>query len=179
MRRQLGFLVAVWAASAAGHDAQRRQTPSTHVHGTAELHVVLEETGATAVLRIAGMSAVGFERAPRSDAERGRLDRFRSAVASAGWLALPAAAGCQLSGSNVSAPGFEETPSHEETAGEHAEIRATLRYRCANGGSASELSVNLFEPAHELQTVRVEWITPLSQGGAVVERKQRRVRLAP
>lgn len=178
MCRQLGFLVAVWTASATGHDAERRR-PAAHVHGTAELQIMLEETGATAALRIAGMSAVGFERVPRSDAERGRLDRFRSAVASAGWLAFPASAGCQLSGSNVSAPGFEETPSDEETEGEHAEIRATLRYRCTNGDRTSELSVNLFEPAHELQTVRVEWITPLSQGGAVVERGQRRVSLAP
>ena len=89
MRPQLGFLVAVWAAAATGHDVQHRNTPSPHVHGTAELQIVLEETGATAQLRIAGMSAVGFERAPRSEAERARLDRFRSAIVGAGWLVFP------------------------------------------------------------------------------------------
>ncbi len=179
MRPQLGFLVAVWAVAATGHDVQHRNTPSPHVHGTAELQIVLEETGVTAQLRIAGMSAVGFERAPRSAAERGRLDRFRSAIVSAGWLVFPASAGCQLFGSDVLAPGFEETPPDAETHNEHAEIRATLRYRCANGSSVSELSVNLFDSAQELETVSVEWVTPLSQGSAVVGRRQQRVSLAP
>lgn len=172
-----GILLVLWSSSAACH-ATRTRPSSPHVHGTADLQITVEDSRATAKLRIAGMSAVGFERAPRSDEEKARLGRFRTTVARASWLLLPPAAGCQLTGAEVSAPGFEVKPEAQVNDA-HEEIHATVSFRCSDSSRLSDLSVKLFDITHDLETVNVEWITTVGQGSSTVKRGHENVSLGP
>lgn len=164
-------------ASTAGHDAEHSHTSSAHTHGTAELQIAVAGHGATATLRIAGMSAIGFERAPRSTEETQRLDDFRRKIARGDWLVWSAPADCRVIDSSVSVPGFDEQGSAAN--GQHAEFHATLNYRCTDGTLLSGVSVKLLDAAHSLDTVNVEWITPAAQGAATVDRRRERVDFAP
>lgn len=164
-------------ASAAGHDAAHSHAASAHTHGTAEVQIAVDERGVTATLRIAGMSAIGFERAPRSTEETRRLDDFRRTAARGDWLVWSAAADCRLIDSSVSAPGFDEPGSAAN--GQHAEFHATLNYRCTDRTLLSGVSVKLLDAAHSLDTVNVEWITPDAQGAATVDRRSERVAFTP
>lgn len=177
MQRQLGAVT--WllfiTAPAFAHDPAHARGQSPHAHGSADVQVAVEHRAATATLRIAGMSALGFEHAPRTPQEAQRFDDFRKTIARGDWLILTPSAGCRLIDSDVSIPGFDRPP--DATDGAHAEFQGALHYDCADGGRLSELRIRLFDAAPYLQTINVEWTAPAGQDAATAERGREHVRL--
>src|SRR5688500_6802941 len=88
-----------WAAVAAGQ---------THDHGMARLDVAVEPTRVVFDLDTPLDNIVGFERAPRTDAERERAKAALARLQKPGELfRIDGAAGCTLLKAEVSAPALQ------------------------------------------------------------------------
>ncbi|MDC8011113.1 DUF2796 domain-containing protein [Tahibacter soli] len=141
-----------------------------HEHGAATLAVTLEGDRLELALGAPGASIVGFERAPRDDAERAALARAQALLAApAQWIALPAAAGCAL----------ESSAADFDTAGEHADFDVRAAWRCTAPARLTTLDLTLFERFARLERVTANLVLPDRQDSRTLARGAARLVLAP
>ena len=94
--RAMALLMAMWPAAHAG---------KAHEHGVAKVDVAIEGSKLTVALQSPLDSLLGFERAPRTDAERKAAADMLARLRSGGALfKADAAAQCTLSKAEVTAP---------------------------------------------------------------------------
>lgn len=144
-----------------------------HQHGVAELDLVREGGELEILLKVDGQGVVGFERAPRSEVERSRVEAARASLGDGGSLfALPAAAGCQLVAGDVDVPHAGDPEARRdgsEAAESHADWRASYRYECARGTAADSVDLAGFFVAFPgIARANLQWITDDGQSGAAL-----------
>ena len=114
----LACAVVAGAAFAASDGEHREHEAHEHGHGT--LDIVLEGEDLVIELRIPAVNVVGFEHAPRDDAER---EAVRHALVPLGDAAslflLPEGAECEVEGAEAEIFSMEHEDEHEEH-GEHS-----------------------------------------------------------
>jgi hypothetical protein len=149
-----------------------------HQHGAMKLGVAVEATEVTLVVEMPLDGLVGFERAPRSDAERkaaaAALATMRDGAA---LFRLDAAAQCTLSSATVEAPVLEQAATSGATK-EHADLDATYVFKCGQPGRLTTLEVLLFDAFKRVERIDVQAVLPHGQTKAVLRRTARTVRLA-
>jgi hypothetical protein len=140
-----------------------------HEHGVAQLDLVREGDGIEIALKVDGEGVVGFERAPRDDAERARLEAARVALAAGQRLfGLPEAAGCRLLAAEVEAPHAGDTanPDRDAMGSGHADWQASYRFECARAAAADRVELaGLFTAFPGIARVQLQWITDDAQSG--------------
>lgn len=163
MKSHLAILwLALTPAFAAAHGA--------HEHGAATLAVALDGEHLELTLAAPGDSIVGFEHAPRDEAERVAVARAQALLAApAQWVALPAAAGCAL----------ESSAADFDTTGEHADFDARANWRCAAPARLTTFDLALFERFTRLERVTASLVLPDRQDGTTLTRNNARLVLAP
>ncbi len=141
-----------------------------HVHGLAELDVVLDGEELTLTLASPLDSIVGFEHRPRTPAQRQAAEAALRALADPARLfGLPAAAGCTPQDQTVTAPVLTDTTA--ATGGDgHADLDATWRWRCQTPQALTVLQLRLFEPFATLQRLEVRHAGPGGQGRQLLRR---------
>lgn len=150
--------------------------PHAHEHGVARLTVAVD--GATLSI---GLDApldgfLGFERAPRTEAERKAaadlLVRLRDAAA----LFKPdAAAGCRPGEVSVDAPVLQPGA---KSVGEHAELEAQYSFQCAQPQALRALELGLFDAFRRLQRIDVQVAGAKGQSRTTLRRPARVIPLA-
>lgn len=141
-----------------------------HQHGVAVLDIAVERTRITLQFESPLDNLVGFERAPRTDAERKALDAALARLREpAGLFRIDPAAGCKPTGADVKAPTF--------TAGEHSDVDATFTYDCADATRATHLQTDLFGAFARLQRVQVQVALEKGQRGLELRRPANRIDL--
>jgi hypothetical protein len=155
------------AAFAAGH---------AHVHGVAKLDVAVEAGGLTVQMESPLDNLLGFERAPRNDAERRQADavvaKLRSAAA---MFSIDPAAQCKPAHVELSSSALKlghPDPKEEEQG--HADIDGSFEFTCVDATKASYIDVGLFEFAR-LQKLEVQVATPHRQFKRDLKRPARRI----
>ena len=149
-----------------------------HEHGAVSVAVAVEaaELGVEAVMPLDDL--LGFERAPRSEAERKAaahvLERLR---AGADLFRPDPAARCTLSGVEVEAPVLEPARRAAASA-EHAELSARYRFTCANAARLAALEIRLFDAFPRIRRIEVQVAAPHGQSRTVLRPPARQVRLA-
>ena len=136
-----------------------------HVHGVVALDVALEGPRVVLSLKAPLDSLVGFERAPRTDAERraaaDALARLREPDA---LFRLDAAAGCRRVSAEVAAPVLEARPGAAKgSADGHAALEAQIAYDCARPGELKTLEVGLADTFKRIRRVDVQVAGPRGQ----------------
>jgi hypothetical protein len=153
-----------------------------HEHGVARVDLAVEPTRITVLLEMPMDGLVGFERAPRDDAERKAVDaglvRLRNAAT---LFAVDPAAQCTpgpvLLTSAALGLGKAAPPAGAKSDG-HADIDASYEFTCADGFRAGFVEVGLFEAFSRLQRVEVQAITRRGQLKATLKRPSTRLTLA-
>jgi hypothetical protein len=144
-----------------------------HSHGVARLDVAVD--GATITLKLTSPldSLLGFERAPRNDAERGQVRAMAQALRSGGSFVPGAAARCRLERSELSSPvlapdllGGSEAAAPGKATGDHAELDATFVYRCDDPAALRQIDVRLFGQFKRLNRVDAQLAGPKGQAAA-------------
>lgn len=178
----LAALLSPLPSVAAGKHAHHDHGPTAaHVHGAATMDVAVDGNDITFELSTPLDNLVGFERAPRTDAER---ERFASAIgklrdanamfsfdASAGCVAGPVTLSSPLlspDGTVANAPASHADP--------HADLQASYTFRCAHASRVRHVDVGLFGFAH-LRSVAVQGATPGGQFKRQLKRPTRRLPL--
>ena len=162
------------------------QAAGAHQHGVATLEVVVDGNSLTVTLDSPLDNLLGFERGPRSEAERKAVQAMAQRLRNAGTLLVPAAAAqCQLQGvdlaSDVIAPALLAATPAATTAATapaaagsgHADLEAGFRFQCAQPQALKALDVaGLFQAFPRFKQLDAALAAPGVQRGAKLRPKQ-------
>jgi hypothetical protein len=161
----------VGAAMAAG---------KAHEHGTLKLDVAVEGNKLTIEMEAPLDNLLGFERAPRTDAERKAaadvLARLRSPDKGSPLFAMDAAAQCTLGKAEVQAPVLEPG-AQVATKDEHADLDASYEFTCSKPDALRTLDVGLFDAYKRIQRIDVQVAGPKGQARVTLKRPLRKIPL--
>ncbi len=160
------LLSATPALAGAGHGA--------HVHGHATLDVAIDGAEVTVELDTPADNLLGFERVPRSAADKQQAGKVLAQLGQPAQLfRLNPEAQCSAATPAIEAPLLIGRP----VSGEHNDIGASYSYRCAKPAALARLDVFLFEVFPRLQQIRLQLAGPAGQRGMVLKKGQRSVKL--
>lgn len=146
-----------------------------HAHGVARLDIAVEPTRVVFDLESPLDNIVGFERAPRTDAER---ERAKTALAllndAASMFRIDTAAGCSVHKVELQAPVLEAGADTKEG---HAELQGHFEFHCTAGAKAGHVELGLFAAFAALRRIELQVVTPRGQLKARLTRPASRVAL--
>lgn len=148
-----------------------------HEHGIAHLDLAVEARRVTFDLQVPLDSLLGFERAPRTDAERQRSDAAIARLRAAGDLfRIDGAAACTLDRVTLVSPmlGLGGKPADKDA---HADLEGRFEFACQSGARAGHVDVGLFEAFAGLRRIELQVVTPRGQMQARLQRPASRVAL--
>ena len=164
-----------------------------HEHGAVQLDIAVEAAEVSLAVEMPLDSLLGFERAPRSAAERQAAAAALAKMRDGGALfRFDAAAQCTLASATVEAPVLEPAAASgaapgapgasrgapAAAAGEHADLDARYVFRCAQPARLASLEVLLFDAFPRVARVTVQSVLPHGQHKALLRRGARTVRLS-
>ena len=188
------ILAIVIAAATSGAIAEETHHHEAHVHGEAELQIVLEGQALQIQLKSPAANLVGFEHAPRNDEQKDKVKDAQAALNDAGALFSFTNADCTLS-SQESDFGDLVEESHDDHHDEddhdshhedehdshhdddehdesHTEITSTYRFECDDAENLTGLSTTLTSRFEGMETVNVQWIVSSRQGAAELSKSK-------
>ena len=174
-----------------------------HEHGVAKLDVAIEGNKLTVAMESPLDNLLGFERAPRTDAERKAAADMLARLRIGGALfTADAAAQCTLSKAEITAPVLEPAtkpaapvaPSKapvsgaaakapasgaaaKASGGEHADLDASYEFTCAQPQQLRKLDVGLFDAFKRMKRIEVQVAGAQGQSKATLRRPARTVAL--
>lgn len=154
------------------------QAAKAHVHGIARLDIAVEATKLSLHLDSPLDNLLGFERAPRTEAERKQVD---AAVATlkdaASMFRIDPAAQCKPANVELASAALKlGKPDPEEEKAGHADLDASFDFDCVDATKAGYVDVGLFGFSH-LQGLEVQVATPAGQFKRDLKRPAVRIRL--
>jgi hypothetical protein len=174
-----------------------------HEHGVARLDIGVEAGRITLNLEVPLEDLVGFERAPRTEAERAAVAAALARLQDVDKVVrVDGSAGCGPGKASLVAPawGVAATPARADGAASsvkpaettraasaptpaareaHGDLEATYEFRCSNAPRAGHVELaGLMEAFARLRRVEVQAVTPRGQMKVVLRRPQTRVGLA-
>lgn len=151
-----------------------------HQHGVLKLDVAIEGNRLMIEMEAPLDNLLGFERAPRTEAERKAaaelLARLRSTDEAGLLFVTDPAAQCSLRKTEVKAPVLEPGARSAAEDG-HADLDASYEFSCANPGELRSLDVGLFEAYKRIQRIDVQVAGPTGQSKVALKRPARKVQL--
>lgn len=171
-----GLSVALAALWLAGWQVPAQAAPHAHEHGVARLSVAVDGNTLSIDLDAPLDGFLGFERAPRTDAERKAAAELLLRLRDAASLFKPdAEAGCKAGEVKVDAPVLEPGAKGK---GEHADLEAQFIFQCAQPQALRTLDVGLFDAFKRLQRIDVQVAGAKRQSKLTLRRPARSVPLA-
>ena len=160
-------LAAPLASLAQGH---------THVHGVATLDIAVEPRRIIVLFATPLDNLVGFERAPRTEAERQRADDAVARLKAGDQMfRFDPTAQCKLAKVDLSSAALKlGSPDPAPAKGEHADVEASYEFACADAGKAGYVDVGLFG-FNQLKRVQVQLALPGGQFKRELKRPAQRV----
>ena len=181
----------------ASHKTSVSRSAESHTHGDAELAIVLEDGAVTIEFDSPLYNVLGFEHAPKTDAQNATLDRAKTVLGDGDALfTFNPEAECQAI-NDIQDISFFHTDKHDDHEGHddehddeheddhddhddhdevtHRDVLLTYNYTCQNPDSLSEISVNLFELFTGLSEVDVTYLGPSVQKQVRLTASQSRV----
>ncbi|MDP9990758.1 hypothetical protein J2W28_001928 [Variovorax boronicumulans] len=145
LRRISGLAIATALFAAAPFLSAQAQQQHAHVHGQMKLDVAID--GPTVVIDMESPldNIVGFERAPKTDAEKATVEAAVAQLRAADKLfTIDPAANCKLGPVDLRSGALGlGNPDPNEPPG-HADLDATFSFNCTNAGAAKFIDLNLF-----------------------------------
>lgn len=149
-----------------------------HEHGVARLDVAVEPARLSFLLELPLDALVGFEREPRSDAERAAVDAALAKLRAPGPLfGIDTAAGCTPGRVQLQSPALGLGGDAAPKDG-HADLEASIDFSCRDAQKAGFVEVRLFDAFPRLQRVEVQAATRRGQLKATLKRPTTRLPLA-
>ncbi len=168
----------------ARHHDHHAHSPNlqAHVHGMAELTVVVEDQQVQINLIAPAESIVGFEHRAQDEQELAQVNNIKQQLTNTEQVVKFANVKCQLAEQFTNVQSLMPKPdTHENSHGdshnkshggshqsEHAEVSASYRFNCQQAYSLESLTIELFKHFSRLTKVRAIWLTRTQQGSAML-----------
>lgn len=150
-----------------------------HVHGAAQLDVATEPRRISLQLRSPLEALLGFERAPRSAAERRLADTVLARLKAAdGLFKVDPAAGCRPGEVEIDADALAPRATATRPGDGHADLEASFSFDCDDASKAAYLDVGLFDAFARMQRIDVQLVTPRGQSKRMLQRPAKRIALS-
>jgi Protein of unknown function (DUF2796) len=142
-----------------------------HEHGVGELDAAVDGNTLVIELRLPAEDLVGFERAPRTEAERARIEQVRKALGDAKLFTPNAEARCLSAGAaEVEVPAFGAKDAH-------ADFSATHRFACTNTTALNAVDVGVFAAFTKVRRLKAQVAGPRGQKQATLTPQRARLPL--
>jgi len=155
-----------------------------HVHGTAELYVAVEGNNLTIEFRSPLANLLGFEHAPRTDAQRAAVKAMTAKLNKPETLfGVPRAASCTAGATRIESALDAQRPSpkavipDQDEDDEHADLTAGFVFTCAGMGKLNSMEVLIFTAFPGTKTIKAEVIGPRGQSAATLSADRRTIKL--
>jgi Protein of unknown function (DUF2796) len=163
-----------WAAACApvAHAA------GAHEHGVVKLDVAVE--GSRVVIEIDSPldNLLGFEHAPRSDAEREKAEAMLKKLRDAPQLfRIDGNAGCALGTVDLRSAPLQLGKKPAAANDTHGDLEGSFEFKCKAGAKAAFLEVGLFDAFPQIKRIDLQVATPKGQMKATLRRPSTRVML--
>jgi Protein of unknown function (DUF2796) len=153
---------------------------SAHVHGQGTLDIAVDAKKVNVQFDTPLDNLVGFERAPRTDAERKRADEAVARLKAGDQMfKFDPAAGCKLAQVelNSAALGLGK-PGAAAAKDGHAALEASWEFVCTDATQAAYVDVGLFA-FNQLKRVQLQLALPKGQHKRELKRPHARIVLGP
>jgi len=169
----LGTMLLIAALATHSH----AQTP--HQHGVVHLDVAVDPTRITIQLSSPLDNLLGFERAPRTDAERqGVASMVATLRASSRLFAIDPAAGCKPGAVQLDSASLQlGKPDPAEQQAGHADLDARFEFDCTDAGRAGFVDTTLLASFAGIQRIAVQIASNRGQRQAALTRPMSRIAL--
>ncbi|HEX4878608.1 MAG TPA: DUF2796 domain-containing protein [Limnobacter sp.] len=152
---------ALFAIAAFGASGTALAGPHHHEHGVVRLDVAVDGQQLSVLLQSPLDSFVGFERAPRNDAEKKRAeDALRLLREGTPVLTPNAEAQCTLQQATVNAPVLEGKSKPKDG---HADLEAEYQFTCASPEQLKQLKTGFYANFKHTKKVEVQLAGPKGQ----------------
>jgi Protein of unknown function (DUF2796) len=152
-----------------------------HEHGKVTINAALDGNQLVIEMISPAVNVVGFEHAPRSDAERAAVSAAAKLLGNGrGLFTMPPEARCQFEKADVKTPKWEATddvPGQPEPPGQHADYEARFTYQCWSPGDLSWLEPTLLDKLRNVVEARLNIATPKGQQSEVATNGHARIAL--
>lgn len=173
-------------ADAHDHNHDHGQLDS-HVHGMAQLDVVLEGSMLLVSLKAPAADLVGFEHSADGEDQVNQVYDMvgRMNLPETFWR-LPEAAGCEYEEIHIEhhlledKHGLKDDHAHkhdDDHDSAHSDVVVDYYYTCENPEQLGLIRVNLFDTYPSLHEIQVQLITPAGQQGLTLNAGQNMLRL--
>ena len=151
-----------------------------HQHGMLRLDIAVDARKLSLQMESPLDNLVGFERAPRNDAERKRVAAALAKLeAGQALFTIDPAAQCKLAKVQLASAVLKlGPPTPEGKNSEHADVDAVFEFDCQDGARAAFVDVGLFDAFAGMQQIEVQIATPTAQHKRTLKRPAKRVALA-
>lgn len=152
--KQLLIATALFVAAGAA------QAAKGHAHGVGALDIAVDGKALVLNLELPLDAAVGFERAPRTPAEKAALESTAKLLKDPQLFVPTPAAGCTLQRAEVTVPFVGDA----RASGEHADVAAAYTFDCAAPAALKGVDTGLFKHFRRLYRVEARRLGPAGQG---------------
>ena len=167
----LTFLTAAPVLAADGGAPARQQA---HQHGAAGLDVSVEGSVLQIALDSPADNLVGFEHAPRNEAQKRTVNRVEQQLRQPATLFTPSAqADCR-----AEPPRVEIKLPPPGSAEAHSEVEAEWRWQCARPAALAHVDVGLFKAFPRLRELRAQIVTAAGQRTLILTPAAPRLKIA-
>lgn len=162
MRPLYGLLLGLLVCLSAG-------AAPAHVHGDARLEIALEGDTLTIHLETPLDGLLGFERAPRSAAEKQAVQAMKATLEQPERLfQIAAEAGCRAGKPEIESAIFDGKSSG------HLDLDADYRWQCTKPSALRDVATRLFAEFPRLKRIKVEFAGPNGQKSGQLTAQQPR-----
>ncbi len=167
--------------------AAEKRHAEAHVHGVAEINIVVEGKKVTVEFRTPAEGLMGFEHEARTDTERKKRDaamkiindRFQELVV------LDKKNGCKAQGGKAFIERGEARDSHDKQqgaedrkkGGEHSEVQATHLFECDRSPVGTKVSFGVSKLFPEIHEIKVQVLSDAKQTGTTIKNDRGNVEL--
>lgn len=141
-----------------------------HVHGIADMNLVLEGNTLSIDLESPMDNTLGFEHPPKSAAEKQAVAAMQQTLQQSDRLfRINAEAGCK-----AAAPQIESALFSGQVNG-HADLDASYTFTCAHPEALRNVDVQLFTVFPRLKSIKLQKVTAKGQQGRTLTPEQHRI----
>lgn len=169
--------IATLLVLAAGAIAAPVLAGKPHQHGVVRMDVAVEGNTLTLQIEAPLDSLLGFERRPRTDAERKLAEEVLKKLNEPASLFTPtAAAGCKAGATQADAAVLAPAATGEKPR-QHAELDVSWSFTCADAGKLDAVEVGLFGAFRRIERIEVQVAGSKGQSKQTLTRNKKRLAL--
>ena len=177
MRRLAAALLGIASiASIASIGAAFAAQPlGSHQHGVVQLDIAVDATRISVQMSSPLDNLLGFEHAPRNDAERGRVTAMLATLRGTLFVVDPAGS-CRAGAVQLNSAALQlGRPDPAELQAGHADLDASFEFECSSAARAGFIDTSLLERFAGIQRIDVQLATSRGQRKLTLTRPAQRI----